>query len=185
MPVYAYYPREIAQILVLRAARGLDLEQVQGRLKTALEHEELVLAAPQEDGKLTALDIASWQHTEWARIAHVMTKQNMTVYTPEDDFRVTRRAEERAQRRVTEATWDEQSGSILPVEVLRHRIYRVTARPTTAEEPLVIHSFFASSAGKAVEFAEALFRRPGSRYQRGEYRIASVEQVLPESGDFF
>ncbi|MEU8502072.1 hypothetical protein AB0C86_35955 [Streptomyces lavendulae] len=85
----------------------------------------------------------------------------------------------------TEAAWDEQSGSILPVEVWRHRIYRVTARPTVTGEPLVIRSFFAASAGAAVEYTEAMFRRPGSSYQNGEYRIASVEQVLPESGDFF
>lgn len=185
MPVYEYHPRELAQISVLREARGLDLEQVHERLQTALEHEELALASPEEGGKLTTLDIALWHRIEWARIARVMAKHHMSVYTPDDDFRVTRRAEERAQRMATETAWDEQSSSILPVEVRRHRIYRITARATATGEPLVIRSFFAASAGAAVEYAETMFRRPGSMHQNGEYRIASVEQVLPESGDFF
>ncbi|MEU8779955.1 hypothetical protein [Streptomyces sp. NPDC048606] len=185
VPVYEYHPRELAQIPVLREARGLNLEQVQERLQAALENEELVLAAPEEAGKLTRLDIASWQRIEWARIAHVMAKQHMTVYTPDDDFRVTRRAEERAQRMAAETAWDERAGSILPVEVRRHRIYRITAQPTAAGEPAVIRNFFAASAGAAVEYAEAMFRRPGGRYENGEYRITSVDQILPESGDFF
>ncbi|MEU8941694.1 hypothetical protein AB0C97_27005 [Streptomyces goshikiensis] len=81
---------------------------------------------------------------------------------------------------------DEQSGSGLPVEVLRHLVYRIAARRAASspeEQPLVRH-VFAASGGAAVEHAQAMFSRPGSIYQDGEYRIASVEQVLPKPGEF-
>ncbi|WP_374771727.1 hypothetical protein OG756_41375 [Streptomyces sp. NBC_01310] len=185
MPVYEYHPDELAQISVVRQAHGLDLDAVKAQWHAAREREEHAFAAPPEAGRLTALDIASWQHIEWARIARVMAELQMAVYAPDEDPRVVRREEQRAQRMDTEATWDEQAGSIQPVEVRRHRIYRITARPAAAGEPPLIRHIFAASASAAVEHAHALFRRPRSIYQDGEYRITSVEQVLPESGDFF
>ncbi|RST04399.1 hypothetical protein EF910_17900 [Streptomyces sp. WAC07149] len=184
MPVYEYHPRELAQVSVLRKAVGLNLNQVKENLQAALKSQELALAAPQEVGRLTALDIASWQYIEWARIASAMTKQQIAVYSSDDDPRVARREEQRAQRIATEAAQDEEKGTILPIEVRRHRIYRITARPA-AEKPPVIRHFFAGSAGAAIEHAEAMFRRPGSMYQSDEYRVTSIDQILPESGDFF
>ncbi|MFJ8166741.1 hypothetical protein ACIRBY_38290 [Streptomyces sp. NPDC096136] len=116
-----------------------------------------------------------------------MTQQQMAVYCPDDDPRVARREERRSQRKAAEAAWSEHSDSGLPVEVLRHRVSRITAQPATApvgEEALVRH-VFAASAGAAVEHAHRMSSRPGSLCQDDEYRILSVEQVLPEPGEFF
>ncbi|MFE1546551.1 hypothetical protein [Streptomyces sp. NPDC058718] len=70
--------------------------------------------------------------------------------------------------------------------MLRHRVYRITARAAAAsigEEALVRH-VFAASGGAAAEHARGMFSRPGSVYQDSDYRIISVEQVLPEPGEF-
>ncbi|MFE5709563.1 hypothetical protein ACFQ7J_01835 [Streptomyces sp. NPDC056501] len=116
-----------------------------------------------------------------------MTEQRMAVYCPDEDRRVARREELRAQHKASEAAWSEQSGGGLPVEVLRHRVYRITARAAAAsvgEEVLVRH-VFAASGGAAVEHARGMFGRPGNVSQDSDYRIISVEQVLPEPGEFF
>ncbi|MFB0633079.1 hypothetical protein [Streptomyces sp. AB3(2024)] len=186
MPVYEYHPDELAQISVVRQAHGLVLGEVKEQWQAACDREERALAGPQEPRKPTALDIASCQRIEWARIVEVMAEQQMSVYSPDQDRRVARREEQRVQRMATEAAWAEQSGGGLPVEVLRHRVYRITARPTAAsagEQPLVRH-VFAASGGAAVEYAQAMFSRPGSTYQDAEYRITSIEQVLPTPGEF-
>ncbi|GAA3125044.1 hypothetical protein [Streptomyces goshikiensis] len=187
MPVYEYHPDELAQISVVRQATGLTLSKVEERRRAAQDREGRARAAPQEPRKPTELDIASCQRLEWTRIGHIMTEQRMAVYSPDEDRRVVRREEQRAQRKAAEAAWSEQSDGGLSVEVLRHRVYRVTAGAATApagEEALVRH-VFAASDGAAVYHARGMFGRPGSIHQGGEYRILSVEQVLPETGEFF
>ncbi|MFE6850017.1 hypothetical protein ACFVDH_04390 [Streptomyces sp. NPDC057674] len=157
------------------------------QLLAAQGREERAGSLPEEPRNPTGLGIASCQRFEWARIVHVMTEQRMAVYTPDADPRVGRREEQRVQRKATEAAWSERSDGGLPVEVLRHRVYRITVRPATApavEESLVRH-VFAASPGAAVEHARTMFGRPGSVYQDREYRIVSVEQVLPEPGELF
>ncbi|MET9611144.1 hypothetical protein ABZZ17_39750 [Streptomyces sp. NPDC006512] len=187
MPVYEYHPDELARISVVRQAVGLTLSQVEEQHRTAQGREERALAAPEEPRKPTELDIAVCQRLEWTRIVRVMTSQRMNVYSPDEDPRVARREELRAQRKATEAAWSEQADDGLPVEVLRHRVYRITARATAAPEgeEAVVRHVFAASSSAAVERSRTLFDRPGSTYQAGEYRIDSVEQVLPESGEFF
>ncbi|MEU7509736.1 hypothetical protein ACFZBM_38570 [Streptomyces lavendulae] len=187
MPVYEYHPDELARFSVVRQATGLTLSEVEERLRAAQDREDRARAAPQEPRKPTELDIASCLRLEWTRIGRVMTEQRMTAYSPDEDRRVGRREEQRVQRMAAEAARSEQMDGGLPVEVLRHRVYRITARPATApagEEALVRH-VFAASAGAAVEHAAGMFGRPGSAYPASEYRIMSVEQVLPEPGEFF
>ncbi|MEW1640393.1 hypothetical protein AB0469_40905 [Streptomyces sp. NPDC093801] len=185
MPVYEYHPDELARTSVVRQATGLTLREVEARRRAAQDREDRALEAPEEPGRPSELGIASSQALEWERIAHVMTEQRMPVYSPAEDRRVARREEQRVQRKATEASWSEQPGVDLPLEVLR--VYRITARATasSAGEEVLVRHLFAASAGAAVEHARRMFSRPGSIYQDGEYRIISVEQVLPESGDFF
>ncbi|MFB7982767.1 hypothetical protein [Streptomyces vinaceus] len=111
----------------------------------------------------------------------------MAVYSPDEDRQVARREEQRAQRMAAEAAWSEQTEGELPVEVLRHRVYRITAGPATAPagQGALVRHIFAASAGAAVEHARAMFARPGSIYEDSEYRIISVEQILPETREFF
>ncbi|MFD9572404.1 hypothetical protein ACFWBI_21430 [Streptomyces sp. NPDC059982] len=187
MPVYEYHPDELARTSVVRQATGLTLREVEERRRAAQDREDRALDAPEEPGRPSELGIASSQTLEWKRIAHVMTEQRMPVYCPAEDRRVARREEQRVQRKATEGGWSEQSGGGMPLEVLRHRVYRITARATaagTAGDTWVRH-LFAASADAAVEHARRMFSRPGSIYQDGEYRITSVKQILPESGDFF
>ncbi|MDW4903220.1 hypothetical protein RB625_32935 [Streptomyces californicus] len=187
MPVYEYHPDELARVSVVRRASGLTFSEVEEQRRAAQDREDRALAAPQEPRKPTELDIAVCQRVEWARIEQFMREQRVAVYSPNEDPRVARREERRAQRMATEAGCSEQADACLPVEVLRYRVYRVTARQATApagEEALVRH-IFAASAGAAVEHAQRMFDRHSSTCQDGEYRINSVEQVLPEPGEFF
>ncbi|MFD9359888.1 hypothetical protein [Streptomyces sp. NPDC060031] len=175
----------MAQISVVRRAGGLTLSEVEERRRTAQDREELALAAPEEPRKPTELDIASCQRLEWDRIIWVMTDRRIAVYSPDEDPRVARREELRVQRMAAEAARDEQSGGGLPVEVMRHRVYRITALPSAAASPeeALIRHVFAASGGAATEHAQRMFSRPGGIYD-SEYRIISVEQVLPEPGEF-
>ncbi|MEU3297140.1 hypothetical protein ABZ722_32975 [Streptomyces longwoodensis] len=186
MPVFEYHPDELARISVVRRAAGLSLREVEEQRRVAQDREDRALAAPQEPRKPSELDIALCQRVEWARIERFMREQRMAVYSPNEDPRVARREERRAQRKAAEAGSGEQTDRGLPVEVLRHRIYRITARQATvpAQEALVRH-IFAASAGAAAEHAQRIFDRPGSTCQNGEYRIDSVEQVLPEPGELY
>ncbi|MFF4457900.1 hypothetical protein [Streptomyces goshikiensis] len=187
MPVYEYHPDELARISVVREATGLPFSEVEKQLRAAQVREERAGAGPEEPRKPTELDIASCQRLEWARIVQVMTDQRMDMYFPDEDRRVARRERQRAQRKAMEAVWSEQADGGLPVEVLRYRVYRITARAAAAPtgEEAVVRHVFAASSGEAVERAQSMFGRPGSIYQAGEYRITSVEQVLPEPGEFF
>ncbi|MFF3018193.1 hypothetical protein [Streptomyces sp. NPDC057939] len=187
MPVYEYHPEELIRLSVVRRASGLTLNEVEEQLRTAQDREERALAAPKEPRKPTETDMAVSHRLEWQRIVRVMTKQRMAVYSPDEDHRVARQEELRAQRKATEARWSEQADAGLPIEVLRHRVYRITARATTAsdQQAVVVRHIFAASGGAAVEHARRLFDWPGSPYQDGEYRIIAVDQVLPEPGEFF
>jgi len=116
-----------------------------------------------------------------------MTEQQMPVYSSDEDRRVARREEQRLQRMATEAAWDVQSDGGPPVEALRRCVYRITVRPAAAsarDQPLVRH-IFAASGDTAVEHAQAMFSCPGSIYHAGEYRVISIEQILPEPGESF
>lgn len=172
---------------MVRRATGLTVNEVEEQHQAARDREERASAGPGEPRKPSELDIASCQRLEWARIEQVMTKQHMSVYSPDEDRRVARREELRAQRKAIEAARSEQSGGGLPVEVLRHRVYRITARAVSAlmEEEAVVRHVFAASAGAAVEHAHRMFGQPGGAYRDSEYRIDSVEQVLPEPGKIF
>ncbi|MEU8943615.1 hypothetical protein OHU17_38050 (plasmid) [Streptomyces goshikiensis] len=186
MPVYEYHPDELARLSVLRRANGLDLEQVRERGQGAQERVRLAHIAPAEPRNPSELGIASCQSLEWARIAHVMAEQQMPIYSPDQDPRVARREEQRSHRMATEAASEEPGSAGLPVEVLRCRVYRITggtANSPAGEQPLIRHIFAASGAA-AFDQARAMFSRPGSTHHEGEYRITSVEQVLPEPGEF-
>ncbi|MER6119776.1 hypothetical protein [Streptomyces sp. NPDC001743] len=85
----------------------------------------------------------------------------MAVYFPDEDPRVARREERRAQREATGAAWSEQSDGGLPVEVLRHRVYRIAARPATAlaGEEALVRTRLRSRSWRAVEHARTMFGR--------------------------
>ncbi|MFJ5116126.1 hypothetical protein ACIQAD_36445 [Streptomyces sp. NPDC088551] len=185
MPVYEYHPDELARLSVIRRANGLSFREVEERFLVARDRAERARSAPEEPRQPTELGIATCQRLEWARIVQVMTDQRMTVYTPDKDRRVSRREEQRVQRMAAEATWSERSDG--GVEVVRHCVYRITAKatvPSAGEEAVVRHVFAASSSG-AVEHARSMFGRPGGIYHNNEYVVTSVEQVLPEPGEFF
>lgn len=81
------------------------------------------------------------------------------------------------------AAFAEQHGGA-PAEMLRHRVYRIGAqRAGSPGEPRLTVHMMASSLGEAAHRAWTVYGRPGGLYQQGEYRITSVEQVLPEPGE--
>ncbi|WP_221889590.1 hypothetical protein, partial [Streptomyces sp. WAC02707] len=84
MPVYEYHPDELARISVVRRATGLTLSEVGEQRRAARDREEQAFAGPGEPRKPSELGIASCQRLEWARIEQVMTKQQMTVYSPDE-----------------------------------------------------------------------------------------------------
>ncbi|MFI9311093.1 hypothetical protein [Streptomyces triculaminicus] len=185
MPVYEYHPVEIAKLGVGREATGLDLGQVKERVRTAREREERAREETPQAYILGELAIAVWESLEWERIAHVMTEQQIPVYEPGLDRRAARREEQRLQRMAEERADDERSGCV-PVEVLRHRVYRITAKPVDSPaEPTLVHHLMASCLSEAAHRAWTFYNRPGGLYQQGGYRITSVEQVLTEPGEWF
>jgi hypothetical protein len=127
--------------------------------------------------------IAMWECAEWERIAHVMTEQQMPVYALGRDPRVGRREEQRVQCVALDVAAAEQRGGA-PAMLLRHWVYRIVAqRAGSAGEPRLTVHMMASSLSEAAHRAWTVCGRPGGLYQRGAYRIASVEQVLPEPGE--
>ncbi|MET7497794.1 hypothetical protein [Streptomyces sp900116325] len=186
MSFYEYLPEEIARLGVTRKATGLALGHVQTHVRLSRERKERAREGPAELLSLSELVIAVWEHLEWKRVAHVMTERQMPVYVPGQDPRVGRREEQRMQRVALDVAAAEQRHGGAPVEMLRHRIYRIVARragsPREGEPRLTVH-MMASSLSEAAHRAWAVYGRPGGLYQRGAYRIASVEQVLPEPGE--
>ncbi|WP_037856495.1 hypothetical protein [Streptomyces sp. NRRL F-2799] len=184
MSIYEYLPVEIAWLGVTGKAAGLVLGQVQTHARLSREREERARQGPAEILNLSELVIARWECVEWERIAHVMTEQQMSVYVPGQDPRVGRREEQRMQRVALDvAAFAEQHGGA-PAEMLRHRVYRIGAqRAGSPGEPRLTVHMMASSLGEAAHRAWTVYGRPGGLYQQGEYRITSVEQVLPEPGE--
>ncbi|MER5852789.1 hypothetical protein ABT126_38885 [Streptomyces sp. NPDC002012] len=112
-----------------------------------------------------------------------MTEQQMPVYAPGQDPRVGRREEQRMQRVAVDIAAAEQHGGA-PAEMLRHRVYRIVAQQAgSPDEPRLTVHVMASSLGEAAYRAWTVYGRPGGLYQQDQYRITSVEQVLPEPGE--
>ncbi|MET7665912.1 hypothetical protein ABZS99_45560 [Streptomyces sp. NPDC005463] len=183
MSVYEYLPAEMVRLGVTRKAAGLVLGQVQTHARLSWEREERARGGPAEILNLSELLIAMWECAEWERLAHVMTEQQMPVYAPGQDLRVSRREEQRMQRVALGVAATEQHGGA-SVEMLRHRVYRIVAqRAGSSGKPGLTVHVMASSLSEAAHRAWTVYGRPGGLYQRGAYRIASVEQVLPEPGE--
>ncbi|MFF4492399.1 hypothetical protein ACFY0F_39040 [Streptomyces sp. NPDC001544] len=113
----------------------------------------------------------------------------MAAYVPSRDSRAIRYETQRLQRLMTDVAEAERSG-VAAVEIRRHRVYRIAAQPTAGSSgpdvPAPVVHLMAASAGEAAARAWAVHGRDGGLYQqRGGYRIASVTQILPESGEIF
>ncbi|WP_331728666.1 hypothetical protein [Streptomyces sp. NBC_00158] len=186
MPVYEYLPHELARHGVLRRATGLDLNQVMEHVRLAQERETVASAGPDEPLALSEEWIASFQHNQWRRIAHVMTEQQMPVYEPANDPRAIRYEEQRLQRLEEDRTHAGQPDAQGSFELLRHRVYRITGRPTgeraSDDAQFVVH-LMAGSLSEAAYRAWRTYGRPDSTYRTSH--ITSVEQVLPEPGESF
>ncbi|MEV6775724.1 hypothetical protein [Streptomyces syringium] len=187
MAVYEYLPFEIARLGVVRKATGLKLDQVRGRVQFAEEREARARTEPAEPLNLCELAIAQWESLAWQRIAGFMAEQQMATYNPEQDCRAVRWHQQRSQRLATEVT-DAEKRSGAPAEILRHRVYRITAQPATSrtvgESPFVVH-LMGSCLSDAVNLAWSVYGRPGGLYQKGGCRITQAEQVLPGVGEWF
>ncbi|MFC9673783.1 hypothetical protein [Streptomyces sp. NPDC056949] len=87
------------------------------------------------------------------------------------------------QRVALDVAAAEQHGGV-PVEMVRHRVCRIVAWRVGAlgELRLTVH-LMASSLSEAAYWPWAVYGRPDGPYRQGEYRITSVEQVLPEPGE--
>ncbi|GAA1553715.1 hypothetical protein [Streptomyces globosus] len=186
MLVYEYLPHELARLDVLGKATGLNLNQVMERVRLAERRETLASAGPDEPHGLSEAWIASFQHNQWRRIAHVMAEQRMSVYKPTEDRRAVRYEEERLQRLEKDCADAGQPDGQAPIEMIRHYVYRVTARPTAAPTGgrHLIRHYFAGSEAAAVEHAQRSFSRQSGPCGDGNYGIVSVEQVLPQPGEF-
>lgn len=186
MRVYEYLPNELARLDVLIKATGLDLNQVMERVHLSRERGALASAGPDEPLALSAVWIASFQHSQWRRIAHVMAEQQMSVYEPTEDRRAVRYMEERAQRLEEDCVDARQPDGQAPIEMLRHRVYRITGRPVGEHAPenvdFVVH-LMAGSLSEAAHLAWNTYGRPEGTYLTSH--ITSVKQVLPEPGELF
>ncbi|WP_370419186.1 hypothetical protein AB8O64_12190 [Streptomyces sp. QH1-20] len=187
MAVYEYLPIEMARLGVVRKATGLSLDQVQDCVRFAEEREARARIEPAEPLNLCELAISQWESLAWQRIAHVMAEQQMAAYNPEQDYRAVRWRQQRSQRLATEVA-DAEKRSGIPAEILRHRVYRITAEPaasrTVGESPFVVH-LMGSCLSEAVNLAWNVYGRPGGLYQQRGYRITQAEQVLPGAGEWF
>ncbi|WP_145953762.1 hypothetical protein [Streptomyces venezuelae] len=108
-----------------------------------------------------------------------------SLYDPSEDRRAVRYEEERLQRLEKDCADAGQTDGQDPVERLRHRVYRIAARPAAAlagEQPMV-RRYFAGSKAAAVKHAQRSFSRESGTNQNGRYRIVSVEQILPQPGE--
>ncbi|MEU8465108.1 hypothetical protein [Streptomyces sp. NPDC029003] len=185
--IYHYLPHELARLGVIRKADGLNLLQVAEQMQLAKEREDLASTAPAEAHHLSEQWISAYQHNQWRRIAHTMTEQHATVYALAEDVRAVRYEEQRQQQLADEKMHAERSGTAAP-ELLRHRVYRITAHSAAAHAPngpaLVLH-LMADSLSDAATRAWTFHGRPGGIYRQGAYRITAIEQVLPEPGELF
>ncbi|MEU9446177.1 hypothetical protein AB0D42_36035 [Streptomyces sp. NPDC048304] len=188
MLIYEYLPHELARLGVVASAAGLDRHHVDAQVRLARERADKARTALPEPHHLSELYIAQTRCLQWERIADLMAKEQMAAYTPSRDVRAVRYEQQRLQRLMVDVAEAERSGVRSP-EICRHRVYRVDARPTAGcpipDTPAPVVHLMAASADEAAERAWALHGKDGGLYQGGSYRIASVEQVLPEPGEIF
>ncbi|NXY98678.1 hypothetical protein HYE82_30730 [Streptomyces sp. BR123] len=188
MPVYEYLPHELARLSVLRKATGLDLNQIMERVRLAQEREARASTGPQEPKSLSELHIAVLQHDQWRRIAHVTAELQMPVYEPAEDPRAIRYEQQRLRRLEEDRAHAGEPDGQAPIELLRHRVYRITGRPLGEQAPggadFVIH-LMAGSLSEAASRAWNAYGRPDGPYRGNGHQITSVEQVLPEPGELF
>ncbi|MGW5611661.1 hypothetical protein ACWEWI_37500 [Streptomyces sp. NPDC003753] len=188
MLIYEYLPHELARLGVVAKAAGLDDRRVATQVRLAQERVGRAWMLPVEVHHLSELFIAELRRLQWERIAQLMEKERMVSYVPSRDSRAIRYEEQRLQRLMTDVAEAEQSGVTGP-QICRYRVYRVGVRPTAGcsspDAPAPVVHLMAPSADAAAERAWAIHGKDGGLYQRGGYRIASVEQVLPEPGELF
>ncbi|MFE8950494.1 hypothetical protein [Streptomyces sp. NPDC007856] len=188
MLIYEYLPHELARLGVVASAAGLDRHRVDVQVSLARERAGRASTAPPEPHRLSELFIAELRHLQWERIAGLIAKERMAAYTPSRDSRAVRYERQRLHRLMRDVAEAERSGAKDP-EIRRHRVYRVDARLaagcSSPDMPAPVVHLMAASADEAAERAWALQGRDGGLYQRCGYRIASVEQVLPEPGELF
>ncbi|GAA2436740.1 hypothetical protein ACFPFX_37660 [Streptomyces mauvecolor] len=185
MPVQRYTAQEIVRKNVQRKATGMTREQVAAETRTAQGWERGTERGPQElgglePGRLEALRLARWKHTEWRRIGSVMAEEAMDLYTPERDSRVQEMELRRLERVTAEAEVAERKGKG-PVEVEENRVYRVVAERISASLPgvssITVH-LEAPSVAEAAMFALRENEREGGLYGVGRYRIIRAEEDL-------
>ncbi|MDT0440360.1 MULTISPECIES: hypothetical protein [Streptomyces] len=187
MLVYEYLPREFIRLGVVSKAAGLDHREMAAQVRLAQERAGSARLAPREPHTLSELLIAELRRHQWERIAHLMKKEGMAEYVPALDVRGARYERQRLQRLVTDVTEAKRSGACV-VEIARHRVYRIDARPaasSAAHVPVLTLHLMKASPDGAAEKAWAVHGRDGGLYQRGGYRITSVEQALLEPGELF
>ncbi|MGW2964396.1 hypothetical protein ACWDGI_38865 [Streptomyces sp. NPDC001220] len=188
MLIYEYLPHELARLGVVSRATGLDDRRVATQVRLAQERAGRARMLPVEVHHLSELFIAELRQLQWERIAQLMEKERMASYVPSRDSRAIRYEEQRLQRLMTDVDEAERSGGAA-VEIRRHRVYRIDARPTAGSSgpdmPALVVHLMAASPGEAAARAWAIHGRDGGLYQRGGYRIASVTQILPEQGELF
>ncbi|KUN74956.1 hypothetical protein [Streptomyces griseoruber] len=188
MLIYEYLPHELVRLGVVSRAAGLDGRRVAAQVRLAQGRVGSARVLPAEPHHLSELFIAELRRLQWERIACLIEKERMTVYTPSHDRRAVRYEQQRLQRLVVDVAAAERSGGAAP-EISRHRVYRIDARPAAGSRqdmPAPTVHLMAASPGEAAERAWAVHGRDGGLYRRGGgYRIASVEQALPEPGELF
>ncbi|MFJ2171026.1 hypothetical protein [Streptomyces griseofuscus] len=188
MLIYEYLPHELARLGVIARAAALDRCQVAAQIHLAQERAGRARVGPAEPHHLSELFIAELRRVQWERIAAAMDRDQAAVYTPSLDSRAVRCEVQRLQRLMTEVAEAERSG-VAAVEISRHRVYRIGTRPVAGRSrpgvPSPVVHLLAASAEAAAERAWAVHGKDGGLYQRTECRIASVVQVLPESGELF
>ncbi|MGV9248867.1 hypothetical protein [Streptomyces sp. NPDC003710] len=188
MLIYEYLPHELARLGVVAKAAGLDHRRIAAQVCLARECARRARTAPPEPHHLSEVFIAELRRLQWERITGLMDKERMAAYVPSRDSRAIRYEAQRLQRLMTDVAEAERSDGAA-VEIRRHRVYRIDARPTAGSSspgiPVPAVHLMAASPGEAAARAWALHGRDGGLYQRGGYRIASVTQILPESGEVF
>ncbi|MEV6196522.1 hypothetical protein AB0M19_29455 [Streptomyces sp. NPDC051920] len=187
MLIYEYLPYEFIQLGVVSKASGLDAGALAAQVRLAQERFGSALLAPLEPHNLSELLIAELRRRQWERIAGLMSREALAMYVPARDARAGRYAQQRLQRLVEEVAEAERSGADA-VEITRHRVYRIDARTaagSTVHVPVLTLHLMEATPDRAAEKAWTVHGRDGGLYQRGGYRITSVEQALPEPGELF
>ncbi|MFJ3842124.1 hypothetical protein ACWGHM_42640 [Streptomyces sp. NPDC054904] len=186
MAVYEYLPHEFARLSVLRKATGLDPEQITEHVRLAQEREARARTLPQEPNNLSELYIAFLQHNQWRRVARVTAELQMPIYEPAKDPRAVRYEEQRLQRLEEDRAHSGQPDGQAPIELLRHRVYRITGRTLGQHTPssagFVVH-LMAGSLGEAAHRAWKTYGRSEATHRTSH--IITVEQVLPDPGETF